>query len=76
MCIRDSDVAEHLVEHGVSSPAGCLHVQRLVSVLVLLLVKVLERLGEACIHLHPRVRRPEVGRGADQGFNVGHKATT
>ena len=29
------DVAEHLVEHGVSSPAGCLHVQRLVSVLVL-----------------------------------------
>ena len=25
------DVAEHLVEHGVSSPAGGLHVQRLVS---------------------------------------------
>ena len=27
------DVAEHLVEHGVSSPAGGLHVQRLVSIL-------------------------------------------
>ena len=27
------NVAEHLVEHGVSSPAGGLHVQRLVSIL-------------------------------------------
>ena len=45
----------------------------LVEAEVVLLVQLTESLGEAHIQLHPRVRRPEVGRGADQGFNVGHK---
>ena len=58
-------------KQGEPGPELARHV--LEKALVLLLVKVLERLGEARIHLHPRVRRPEVGRGADQGFNVGHK---
>ena len=45
----------------------------LVEVQVVLLVKLIESLGEAHIQLRPRVRCPVVGRGADQGFNVGHK---
>ena len=45
----------------------------LVEAQVVLLVELTESLGEASIQLHPRIHRPEVGRGADQGFNVGHK---
>ena len=45
----------------------------LVEAQVVLLVELTESLGNARIQLHPRVSRPEVGRGGDQGFNVGHK---
>ena len=46
----------------------------LVEALVLLPVKHLESLGEARVQLVSRVsRRLEVGCGAHQGFDVGHK---
>ena len=56
---------------GEPGPELARHV--LVEAQVVLLVELTQSLGEARIQLHPRVRRPEVGRGADQGFNVGHK---
>ena len=60
-------------ELGIPGPELEQHV--LVDAQIIHLVEVIRSLGEERIQLVPRVRRLRlvVGRGANQGFNVGHK---